>query len=67
MAEAEQPSVHLGLAGQRRENRKPFYLVPCARNLLDPQAEAQELRLGDGRLLTDDHAPVDTMVFPVVE
>jgi hypothetical protein len=67
VAEAERLWGALGGPPPRREDTELFDLAFHAGNLLDPETVARELDLGDGRLLTDDYAPVDTLVFAGAE
>lgn len=56
----------LGRTQRRWGDTELFDLACHAQNLSDPQTSAQELDLGDGRLVSDDYAPVDTLVFAEV-
>jgi hypothetical protein len=67
VAEAERLWGHLGRSPHRREDTELFDLAFHAGNLLDPETVARELDLGDSRVLTDDYAPGDTLVFAEVE
>jgi len=71
VASAEQLWGALGRAPHRREDTELFFLNAHAANLIDPAVMAQWLAGGDdtpidfsgAEVLTDDFAPVDTMVF----
>jgi predicted membrane-bound spermidine synthase len=67
VAEAERLWGALGRPPHRREDTELFDLVFHAGNLLDPATLARELDPGDSRLLTDDFAPVDTLVLAAGE
>ena len=62
VAEAERLWGDLGRPPHRREDTELFYLAFHAANLLDAQTLRQRVELTGVRLLTDDYAPVDTLV-----
>jgi hypothetical protein len=62
VAEAERLWGALGRPPHRREDTELFDLAFHAGNLLDPETAEQALNIADGRLLTDDYAPGDTLV-----
>ena len=62
-AQAERLWGDLGRPPNTRVKSELFYLAFHAGNLLDAKTLAEQVDLADVRLLTDDYAPVDTLVF----
>jgi len=67
VAEAERLWGTLGRPPHRREDTELFYLAFHAANLLAAETLRQRVDLTGVRLLTDDYAPVDTLVFAAGE
>ncbi len=55
----------LGRSPHTRVDTELFHLAFHAGNLLDPETLDGIVDPADVRLLTDDYAPVDTLVFAV--
>ncbi len=66
-AQAERLWGDLGRGPHTRVDTELFHLAFHAGNLLDDETLAEHVDLADVRLLTDDYAPVDTLVFEVTQ
>lgn len=64
-AQAERLWGDLGRTPHTRVDTELFHLAFHAGNLIDDEMLEQHVDLADVRLLTDDYAPVDTLVFEV--
>jgi spermidine synthase len=62
-AQAEKLWGDLGRPPHTREDTELFHLAFHAGNLLDPARLHEKVDLANVRLLSDDYAPVDTLVF----
>jgi hypothetical protein len=63
LAQAERFWGHLGRDPHRREETELFYLKFHAVNLLEQETLEDRIDLAGERMLTNDYAPVDTLVF----